>query len=252
LEAPLLQYLPWRKSPFADIAGFPNLFLLRFALVAKTLQNLIVLCCQFIIISGTSSSSSSLSPIARTFLYINVSITITVAVLGFLEGYLKRSLLSGSKLSINPDANKVMSKNDKNDADPYTSSYPNEKGIELRESTTTNPLAYSVSSTSAAAFVAGRSSITNLRDTIPARQDDMNFFSSSNDDSERQERNKTMLDRPVPALKEIERKLQRLEQRLEQATNATNKEVRAVSTRVDALVEATRPLLLATNDEEEE
>jgi hypothetical protein len=99
VEAPLLQYLPWRASPFANVAGFPNLFLLRLALVIKTAQNTIVLVCQFIVV-GNTSSTTLLTSVARTFLYINVAITLTIAVLGLLEGYLKRSLLAGTQLSI--------------------------------------------------------------------------------------------------------------------------------------------------------
>jgi len=149
VEAPLLQYLPWRASPFANVAGFPNLILLRFALVIKSIQNIIVLYCQFIVLAATSSSSSLLQ-LTRTFLYINVALTFTIAVLGLLEGYLKRSLLAGTQLSIEPSSH-----NDNNN-DGISSAI----GLELRESTI-NPLGRKI----AAAAAGG-----GIRDTIPCKE----------------------------------------------------------------------------------
>jgi len=152
VEAPLLQYLPWRSSPFANVAGFPNLFLLRLALVIKSMQNIIVLICQFSVIAATSSSSL-LTNVARTFLYINVALTLTIAILGFLEGYVKAGLLLGSHLSIEPNEARITAEN------------VGRHGLELRESTV-NPL--------------GESGAGELLDVIPARKDENEEQSRNN------------------------------------------------------------------------
>jgi len=211
VEAPLLQYLPWRISPFANVAGFPNLFLLRFALAVKSAQNVIVLYCQFAVLAEINSSSS-LTQVARTFLYINVALTLTIALLGMLEGFLKRSLLAGTQLSIEPSGNRDnSSRNNNGDVDIGAhQSNTVEAGLELRDSII-NPLGIKNTAGAAAAgaaaaaaaaaagggkgasqirlpVAAGKSTVAtgeervvgdnSIRDTIPARDSTSRYGSS--------------------------------------------------------------------------
>jgi len=219
VESPLLQYLPWKCSPFANVAGFPNLFLLRFALVIKTMQNVMVLVCQFTVLT-TISSSTSLTQNARDFLYINLAITLTVAILGLIEGFLKRTLLSDSNLSFLSTG--IRNINNANKSSP---------GLEMRESTVNNPLAFSVSSASAAAFVAG--SEDYFRDSIPARSQSISFSGNKNNDIISSSR--MTMSVQTSDMRNIEGKIDKLEM-------ATKASITALGSRIDAL-EATRPLL---------
>jgi len=240
VEAPLLQYLPWRASPFADVAGFPNLFLLLLALVIKTAQNFIVLVCQFIVISNTSSSSS-LTYVARTFLYINVDITLTIAVLGLLEGYLKRSLLAGTQLSI--EFNGIGGKNQGVHKGSSSLSFDDKSnGIELRESI--NPLN------------------ENRRDTIPTQVLENDGGDKTGEEravavgvaaEQRQQQQQQQQQQQHTSLQqqqrinEIERKMLGLSQEMDVKTREIEQKF---NKRIEALEEAAMPLLSSLQDQD--
>lgn len=99
-ECSLLRHLPWRLSAFSKVCGFPSIFMLKTTLTASMLQKVSVVACQ---ISLLVDLNQNVSDVAKTFLYINVSISVILLFMGLVESGLKMLLLSGDDLTDDPD-----------------------------------------------------------------------------------------------------------------------------------------------------
>jgi hypothetical protein len=105
VEPPMLSFLPWWSSPYADVANYPTPGFMKMVVLFKILQLSITFVAQvMLLLLSQKTESTQADDALLALLVINVTLSALSFVVKIVELRLRWGVLSGSNLSVESDA----------------------------------------------------------------------------------------------------------------------------------------------------